>query len=111
MFALEWCEFCWSVRKMLEVYGVAYQSVDLDSVSYQQDDQGTKLRTALRARTGSNTFPQIFIGGDYIGGCTDLFDSCRDGSLGARLQRQGIPWNPEVDIDPYTLLPAWLHPR
>ena len=47
MFALEWCEFCWSVRRMFGRYGIAYRSVDLDSVEYQQGNQGGKIRAAL----------------------------------------------------------------
>ncbi len=47
MFALEWCEFCWSVRKMFAHYRIPYRSIDLDSVEYQQDDRGGKVRTAL----------------------------------------------------------------
>ena len=35
LFALEWCEFCWSVRKLFARLGIAYRSVDLDSVAYQ----------------------------------------------------------------------------
>ena len=31
MFALEWCEFCWSVRKLFKAFDVPYRSVDLDS--------------------------------------------------------------------------------
>ena len=111
MFALEWCEFCWSVRKVLAKYGIPYRSVDLDSVAYQQDNRGGKLRQALRAHTGSNTFPQIFIGGDFVGGCTELFDACKDGQLAERLQRHGISYDTTVDADPYSFLPGWLHPR
>ncbi len=37
MFALEWCEFCWSVRRMFAKHGIAYRSVDLDSVEYQKE--------------------------------------------------------------------------
>lgn len=58
MFALEWCEFCWSVRKVLARYSISYRAVDLDSVAYQQDNRDGKLRQALRARTSSNNFPQ-----------------------------------------------------
>ena len=42
MFALEWCEFCWAVRKLLARLGVAFASVDLDSVALQQNDMGTR---------------------------------------------------------------------
>ena len=32
LFALDWCEFCWSVRGMFAKQGISYRSVDLDSV-------------------------------------------------------------------------------
>ncbi|WP_205598455.1 pyridoxal-phosphate dependent enzyme [Halomonas sp. NO4] len=111
MFALEWCEFCWSVRKFFTRLGIAYHSVDLDSVAYQADDLGGRLRPVLAARTGSVTIPQIFIGGEAVGGCTALFDAWRDGSLRRRLEAQGIAFDPGVEIDPDDLLPGWLHPR
>jgi cysteine synthase A len=79
MFALEWCEFCWSVCKVLDEYEIPYHSVDLDSVEYQQNNRGANMRTALRNKTSWNTFPQIFIQGEFLGGCTDLFDGCKDG--------------------------------
>jgi cysteine synthase A len=75
MFALEWCEFCWSVRKMFADFGIPYRSVDLDSVAYQKDDWGGQIRTALAAKTGWKTIPQIFVGGEFVGGCTDAFDA------------------------------------
>ncbi|HVO06364.1 MAG TPA: cysteine synthase A, partial [Burkholderiaceae bacterium] len=37
MFALEWCEFCWAVRKLFGRLNIAYESVDLDSVALQRD--------------------------------------------------------------------------
>ncbi len=111
MFALEWCEFCWSVRKMFDAYDIPYRSVDLDSVEYMADNRGGQLRAALRDKTGWNTFPQIFINGEFAGGCTDIFDGCKDGELQKQLDGQAIPYNPLVNTDPYSLLPTWLHPR
>jgi cysteine synthase A len=111
MFAYEWCEFCNSVRKVFSKYGIAYTSVDLDSVAYQQGDRGGKIYEVLKRRTGWATLPQIFIGGDFEGGCTDVFDSLKSGQLHGRLQERGIPVDPAVRTDPYELLPTWLHPR
>jgi cysteine synthase A len=111
LFALEWCEFCWSVRKLLTRLHIAYRSIDLDSVEYQAGDRGGKIRTVLAARTGTKTIPQIFIGTEHIGGCTDLFDAWRDGSMQRRLIENGIDYDAGVDIDPYSLLPKWLQPR
>jgi len=111
MVALEWCEFCWSIRKALAEYGITYKSADIDSVEYQENNRGGKLRVALRNKTTWNTFPQIFIKGEFIGGCTDLFDGIKDGSILDLLDKNGIKRNESVDTDPYQFLPSWLHPR
>jgi cysteine synthase A len=111
LFALEWCEFCWSVRKLFARLGIAYRSVDLDSVEYQPGDRGGKIRAVLAARTGAKTIPQIFIGGTHVGGATDLFDAWRRGKARELLERAGVPLATDTDIDPYSLLPKWLQPR
>jgi cysteine synthase A len=111
LFALEWCEFCWSVRKLFARVGIAYRSVDLDSVEYQAGDRGGKIRAVLAQRTGATTIPQIFIGGEHIGGCTDLFNEWRDGSIQRRLNDNHIQYDVNAAVDPYSLLPKWLHPR
>ena len=111
LFALEWCEFCWSVRKLFSRVSIEYRSVDLDSVEYQKNDLGGKIRAVLAATTGQKTIPQIFIGAEHIGGCTDLFDAWRDGSLQRRLNLKDIRYDASVEIDPYSLLPRWQQPR
>lgn len=111
LFALEWCEFCWSVRKLFAKLGIRYRSVDLDSVEYQENDRGGKIRAVLADRTGANTIPQIYIGGKHIGGCTELFDALREGTMQQLLQESDIAYDANVDIDPYALLPNWLQPR
>ena len=111
MFSHEWCEFCWSVRKMFAKYEIPYRSVDLDSVEYQQDNKGGKIRAALRERTTSKTIPQIFIGGQFIGGATELFDAAKDGSMQKLLEENTVNYNKDVNQDPYSFLPGWLHKR
>jgi cysteine synthase A len=111
MFALEWCEFCWSVRKLFAKLGVPYRSIDLDSTEYQQDDRGGQIRAAVSARTGVRTIPQVFVGGRFIGGCTDTLELAKDGKLQAMLREHGAACDDSVRIDPAALLPAWLQPR
>ena len=111
LFALEWCEFCWSVRKMFAHYEIPYRSIDLDSVAYQDDNWGGKIRKALEADTGLKTIPQIYIGGRHIGGATDLFDGMKDGSIAGLLEQNKVKWNTSADQDPYSFLPKWLHKR
>ncbi|HEY6512441.1 MAG TPA: cysteine synthase A [Burkholderiaceae bacterium] len=111
MFALEWCEFCWAARKLFARLGIAHHSVDIDSVAFQQGDLGSKIRAVLKERTGMPTIPQIYIGGTHVGGATELFDAKRDGRLSKLLDAAGVEHDRHADIDPYSLLPKWLHPR
>ncbi|HLA72102.1 MAG TPA: cysteine synthase A [Steroidobacteraceae bacterium] len=111
MFALEWCEFCWSVRKLFKRLGIEYRSIDVDSVEYQKEDLGGRIRAVLADRTGAKTLPQVFVGGEHIGGATDLFDAWRNGTLQARLDKGGMSYDREAKLDPYSLLPKWLQPR
>ena len=91
--------------------GIEYRSIDLDSVAYQADDRGGKIRAVLAARTGAKTIPQIFIGGTHVGGATDLFDAWRSGTARALLEKRGVTFDGAADLDPYSLLPKWLQPR
>ena len=111
LFALEWCEFSWSVRKMFAHYEIPYRSIDLDSVAYQQDDWGGGIRAAILERTGLKTIPQIYIGGEHIGGATELFDAVKDGRAQELLESSGVDWNRSATQDPYSFLPGWLHAR
>jgi cysteine synthase len=111
LFALEWCEFCWSVRKLFARLGIPYRSVDLDSVEYQAGDRGGKIRAVIAERTGAKTIPQIYVGGEHLGGATDLFDGWRRGDVQQRLARLGVTYDAKADLDPYSLLPNWLQPR
>nr|WP_277603546.1 glutaredoxin domain-containing protein [Bowmanella dokdonensis] len=109
MFALEWCEFCWSVRKLLDKLGIAFRSVDLDSVAYQQDNLGGEIRKVLTADFGIATLPVVLARGNLIGGCTETFEAYKSGQLAHLLERQLKV--PDAGFDPYSLLPAWLHSR
>jgi cysteine synthase A len=111
LFAFEWCEFCWSVRKMCAECGIPYRSIDLDSVDYQKNDWGGQVRAALNARFDLKTIPQIFVGGKHIGGATEAFDAFNEGELQKLLGQNGVAYNQAVNVDPYSLLPSWLHPR
>ena len=111
LFALEWCEFCWSLRKLFAALGVNYKSVDIDSVEYQEDARGVQIREALGERVGSPTMPQVFIAGEHVGGCTEVIESFQDRELQARFDRNGIDYDESVELDAWSLLPQWLHPR
>ena len=68
------CPFCCSSKQLLDSKGVVYEEIPayLDK----------KVRDRMRERSfGANTFPQIFIGGQHIGGCDELHALEADGKL------------------------------
>jgi len=112
LFALEWCEFCWSVRKLFARLEVPYRAIDLDSIQYQENNLGGKIRAVLLDQLGSPTIPQIFIGGRHIGGATDLFAAYKNGELKELLDCQHIAMKDmPKGFEPASLLPGWLHKR
>jgi len=111
LFALEWCEFCWSVRKMFAEYEIPYRAVDLDSVAYQDGNKGGNIRKVIEQRTGLKTIPQVYVGGKHVGGASETFDGVKDGSFQKMLEENSVNWNKEVDTEPYSFLPGWLHSR
>ncbi len=111
LFAFEWCEFCWSMRKMFAKVGIPFRSIDLDSAENQEGNWGGQVRAALESRFGTKTIPQIFVGGRHIGGCTETFDAFKDGSLQRLLSENGVDYDGGDGFDPYSLLPTWLQAR
>lgn len=111
LFALEWCEFCWSVRRFFAKLAITFRSIDLDSVAYQQDDLGGRIRAALRAKTGSPTIPQVFVGGAFVGGCSEVFEAYKSGVLQRSLAAAGVHSETDAELDPNAFLPKWLQPR
>lgn len=57
------CPFCAKAKKMLQEHGMAYEEISLG--------HDATLRS-LRAITGRDTVPQVFINGNHIGGSDEL---------------------------------------
>ncbi|QEN85813.1 pyridoxal-phosphate dependent enzyme [Labrys sp. KNU-23] len=111
MFALEWCEFCWAVRRFLGDMGVPFRSVDLDSVAMQSGGLGGEIRRALHALTGKATIPQIFIGGVHAGGAVDVLDLHDRGGLVPLLGKAGFAPASDMTLIGRSYLPKWLAAR
>jgi cysteine synthase A len=111
VFALEWCEFCWSVRNLLTAAGIAFRSVNLDGPEYRKDGWGGEIRKALAELTGAATIPQVFVGGRHIGGATETMQCFRDGGFQNLLASFGHEAPVRDTGDPFRFLPPWLHPR
>lgn len=111
VYGLSWCEFCWSLRRLFGHIGASARWVELDAPALQANDLGNRLRAELRRRTGQATLPQVFVGGRALGGCSETFAACTDGSLGRRLAELGQPLRPHTTVDPAQFLPRWRQAR
>ncbi len=56
------CPFCYKAKVMLEDNGIEYVELSLEAIGL----------TALRALSGRETVPQVFLNGKHIGGSDDL---------------------------------------
>lgn len=108
LFALEWCEFCWATRRLFKAHAIPYRSIDLDSVAMQVNDWGGRVRRAVGARAGATTIPQVFIGGELVGGNAEMFDTVRSGEMQRRLQAADVAFDADAKVDYAALLPKWL---
>jgi len=108
VFALTWCEFKWAVRKLFARCGIAYRASELDSVDYQVDDLGAKVRAALTERTGVATIPQVFVGRTLVCGAMDTFEAFAKGRLQKLLASNHVAFEDRVGDKLYSLLPGWV---
>lgn len=69
------------------------------------------MRHVLEKQNNWKTLPQIYIKDEFIGGCTDLFDGISDGKFAELMSKHKISYDQTVKVDPYKMLPGWLHPR
>jgi glutaredoxin 3 len=69
-----WCPFCERAVHILTTKGVEFREIDAPNGS-------TSRREARERSGGRTTVPQIFIGGEHIGGCDDLVALDRAGKL------------------------------
>ncbi|MFL5298546.1 MAG: pyridoxal-phosphate dependent enzyme [Phenylobacterium sp.] len=110
LFSLKWCDFCSSVRELFRRLEIPFRSVDIDSVALQKDELGRRIRQALEVRTGFATIPQVFVGGEFVGGCGETLGAYSSGRLRKLMERTGMTLSAWPDVDPHDLLPKWLHP-
>ncbi len=73
IYTRQFCGYCASAKALLDKKGVAYTEHDATGKP--------DLREEMIAKSGRNTFPQIFIGSQNVGGCDDLHALDRAGKL------------------------------
>ncbi|WP_347311766.1 glutaredoxin 3 [Defluviimonas sp. SAOS-178_SWC] len=74
IYTTPWCPYCVSARRLLETKGAAFEETDVSG-------NPTMRATMMQRANGRHTVPQIFIGGQHIGGSDDLHALDRAGKL------------------------------
>lgn len=64
------------MKKLFTDLGVTFKAVELDSES-----DGSEIQAALAQWTGQRTVPNVFIGGNHIGGCDSTTNLQNQGKL------------------------------
>lgn len=73
MYSTAYCPYCMRARQLLESKGVSYTDIRIDDEPDKRDE--------MIAKSGRHTVPQIFINGQPIGGCDDMYALEHQGRL------------------------------
>lgn len=73
IYTLDFCGYCARAKALL-------QSKNVNFTEYNATEN-PQYRQEMMDKSGRNTFPQIFIGEQHVGGCDDLHALDRDGKL------------------------------
>lgn len=79
IYTTDYCPYCRRAEQFLTDQGVPFEGIDVTG----NDELRTKL---VELSGGRRTVPQIFIGGEPIGGYTDLIALHQAGTLKAKLE-------------------------
>ena len=74
MYTTPFCPFCVRAKALLKRKGADFEEIDVTMVPGARDEM-------LRRSGGRRTVPQIFIGGDGIGGSDELYALDSHGEL------------------------------
>ncbi len=78
IYTTNWCPYCRQAERFLSEKGVPFKNVDVT----EDDAMREKL---VELSGGRRTVPQIFIGGEPIGGYSDMMALHRQGQLEPKL--------------------------
>jgi glutaredoxin 3 len=74
MYTRTFCPFCMRAKSLLHDKGIDFDEINLDEHPQRRAEM-------IERAQGRYTVPQIFIGGQGVGGCDDVFELERRGKL------------------------------
>lgn len=73
------CGYCYRAKALLKSRNVEFEEIDVTMNFAKRQEMTEKAG-------GRTSVPQIFIGGQHVGGCDDLYALEREGRLAALLE-------------------------
>jgi glutaredoxin 3 len=74
IYTIMYCPYCADAKELLSSKGVSFHEIDASG--------NREVRQQMIERTkGRSTYPQIFVGSTYVGGCDDLYELEAAGKL------------------------------
>ena len=77
------CGFSGQVVQMLADLGVAYKGLDV-----LENDE---LRQGIKTYSNWPTIPQLYVKGEFVGGCDIITEMFQDGELETLMKEHGVP--------------------
>ena len=74
IYSTDTCPYCVRAKELLKRKNISYQEINLTREPGRRDEM-------LARADGRKTVPQIFINGQHIGGCDDLYALDQKGGL------------------------------
>ncbi len=85
IYTKSYCPYCKRAKELLRIKGVSFIEYDVTTDPLKEKE--------MQQRSGRQTVPEIFVDGELLGGCSELFDLDETGELDSRLdlkaQRRG----------------------
>lgn len=66
IYATQWCPYCVRAKQLFDYKQVSYEVIDVGLEPNRRVEM-------VQLSNGSQTVPQIFIDGEHIGGCDELY--------------------------------------
>ena len=86
VYSKTYCPYCSDVKDLFEKQlKISAKVIELDTLA-----DGDDVQAALMEISGMRTVPQVFVGGELIGGCDDTLAAFRSGTLATLLRNAGV---------------------
>ena len=81
IYSKSWCPYCAQCKALFDDMSQPYTAIELDEI-----EDGAELQEALLSMTQQRTVPNVFVGGQHVGGNDDTQQAARSGKLATLLK-------------------------